>query len=86
MALFIDIIGWIASLLIVGAYFLNIRGKWTAQSVPYIMSNLVGGAFFIANTIYHGAYPSAVVNVVWVIIAIVSLTALKKNRKQQEKS
>ncbi len=76
MKLFIEIIGWIASVLIVGAYFLNIRGKWSAQSAKYIWCNLVGGAFFIVNTAYHGAYPSAIVNVVWVIIAMLSLRKL----------
>jgi len=83
MEIFIEIIGWIASVLIVGAYFLNIRGKLSAQSTPYILANLVGGAFFIANTIWHGAYPSALVNVVWVIIALVSLFQLRwsKNAK-----
>jgi hypothetical protein len=81
MEIFIEIIGWIASVLIVGAYFLNIRGKLSAQSAPYILANLVGGAFFIANTIWHGAYPSAMVNVVWVIIAMVSLYQLRKRNR-----
>lgn len=75
----IDILGWVASVLIVGAYFLNIRGRWSAQSKWYILCNLVGGAFFIINTAYHGAYPSALVNVVWVIIAIFSLWKLMRN-------
>ncbi len=79
MAVIIDILGWIASVLIVGAYFLNIRGRWSAQSKWYILCNLVGGAFFIINTAYHGAYPSALVNVVWVIIAIFSLWKLMRN-------
>jgi hypothetical protein len=73
MRIIIDMLGWIASVLIVGAYFLNIRGRWSAQSKWYIICNLVGGAFFIVNTAYHGAYPSALVNVVWVVIAIFSI-------------
>lgn len=79
MVIVIDILGWIASVLIVGAYFLNIRGKWSAQSKWYILCNLVGGAFFIINTAYHGAYPSALVNVVWVIIAVFSLLKLMRH-------
>ncbi|WP_416440380.1 CBU_0592 family membrane protein [Phnomibacter sp. MR] len=86
MELLIEILGWIASVLIVGAYFFNIRGKLSAQSPLYIWSNLVGGLFFIINTIYHGAYPSALVNVVWVIIAVVSLITLAKTRKQVKNS
>jgi hypothetical protein len=78
MVIFIEIIGWIASVLIVGAYYLNIKGRLTAGAPAYIWSNLIGGLFFIVNTAWHGAYPSAVVNVVWVFIA---LAALFKKRK-----
>ncbi len=79
MKLTVDILGWIASVLIVGSYLLNIRGKWTAQMRPYIWCNLIGGTFFIANTFYYGAYPSGVVNVIWVIIAAAGL--MQKPRK-----
>ena len=79
MYLFVEILGWIASVLIVGAYFLNIRGKLSAQSYAYIICNAIGGLFFIVNTIYHGAYPSAVVNVVWVIIAVFSLLKARRS-------
>ena len=85
MAVIIDVLGWIASVLIVGAYFLNIRGRWSAQSKWYIICNLVGGAFFIVNTAYHGAYPSALVNVVWVIIAVFSLLKLLRTRPKATK-
>ncbi|MCU0333649.1 MAG: hypothetical protein MUF62_01215 [Chitinophagaceae bacterium] len=80
----INVIGWIASVLIVGAYFLNIRGKLSAQSKWYILANLIGGLFFIVNTIYLKAYPSALVNVIWVIIAIASL--LQPNKRPAEAS
>lgn len=79
MKLAVDILGWIASVLIVGSYLLNIRGKWTAQMKAYVWCNLIGGLFFIANTFYYGAYPSGVVNVIWVIIAVAGL--LQKPRK-----
>ena len=83
MNLWIEIIGWIASVLIVGAYYLNIRGKIQVHSPVYIWANLIGAAFFVVHTYWHGAYPSAVVNVIWVIIAI---TALFKKRKHRTTS
>jgi hypothetical protein len=76
--LLIEITGWIATVLIVGAFALNSFGKIDATSKQYQIANLIGGIFFIINTIHHKAYPSAVVNVVWVIIAIVALLKLKK--------
>lgn len=76
--LFIEILGWIASVLIVGSYGLNISGKLPTNSKWYVWANIIGGLFFVINTYFHHAYPSMVVNFIWVIIAIVMIF---KNRK-----
>lgn len=73
MDVLIEVIGWIGAVLIVGSYFLNINGKLKASSGPYIISNLLGGIFFTINTLVHHAYPSMIVNIIWVIIAIAAL-------------
>jgi len=73
----IETLGWIGSVLIVGAYALNIRGKLASGEPAYVWMNLIGGAFFVVNTLFHGAYPSAVVNIIWVFIAA---HALLRNR------
>ena len=70
MNYFIEIIGWIGAVLIVGSYFLNINGKLKSNSLVYIISNLLGGIFFTINTLVHHAYPSMIVNIIWVIIAV----------------
>jgi hypothetical protein len=67
------IAGWLASLLIVGAYVLNLRGIWKTNSKVYIWANFVGGILFIYNTYCIGAYPSMAVNVVWVAVALWSI-------------
>ena len=80
MDIFIEVIGWIGAVLIVGAYFLNINGKLSSRSVIYIISNLVGGIFFTINTLVHHAYPSMLVNIIWVLIAIAAL--MKKDKSK----
>jgi hypothetical protein len=77
MSILIECLGWIASVLIVGSYALNITGKLEAKSKTYVIANLVGGLFFVVNTYYHQAYPSMLVNIVWVIIAIVMIIKKK---------
>jgi purine-cytosine permease-like protein len=74
----IEVIGWIATILIVGAYFFNINGKVKSTSIPYIVSNLIGGVLFTIYTYAHRTYPNMVVNVIWVFIAIAAL--MKKNK------
>lgn len=74
----IEIIGWIGTILLVGAYFLNINGKIKSTAVPYILANLVAGILFSIYTYAHRTYPNMVVNVVWVFIAIAAL--MKKDK------
>jgi hypothetical protein len=77
MNIIVESIGWIASVLIVGSYALNITGKLAAENKWYILANMIGGLFFVINTYFHQAYPSMVVNLIWVIIAIVMITKKK---------
>jgi hypothetical protein len=73
MDYFVEIIGWIGAVLIIGSYFLNINGKLRSSSRVYILSNLFGGVFFTINTLVHHAYPSMIVNIIWIIIAVAAL-------------
>ena len=81
MGILIEVLGWIASVLIVGSYALNITGKLPASSKIYVLANIIGGIFFVVNTYYHNAYPSMFVNVIWVIIAIYMIS--KKKSKSE---
>lgn len=80
MQIFVEVLGWIASVLIVGAYAMNLKGKLASNHPAYIWMNLIGGIFFVVNTYVHKAYPSAAVNVIWVLIAADTLLR-KKNTK-----
>jgi hypothetical protein len=86
MNILIEILGWIGSVLIVGSYALNITGRLAATSKLYVLANIIGGLFFVINTYYHQAYPSMMVNIIWVIIAIVMLTKKDKNKEASNKS
>lgn len=73
----IEILGWIGAVLVVGSYYVNINGKLKSTSPTYIICNLLGGIFFTINTLVHKAYPSMVVNIIWVIIAIAAIIKKK---------
>jgi hypothetical protein len=77
--LLIEILGWIASVLIVGSYAFNISGKLSTDSKWYVWANIIGGLFFVINTYFHQAYPSMVVNIIWVFIAIIMILKRKSN-------
>ncbi|MEO7241206.1 MAG: hypothetical protein ABIW16_07385 [Sphingomicrobium sp.] len=76
LALFMEIVGWIGAVLILAGYGLLTAGKVTAKSVSYQVMNVVGALGFIANSAWNGAWPSAVLNIIWVGIGVVALIGI----------
>lgn len=69
----IDITGWIGSILLIVAYWLNSQNKLSSQSLTYQILNVVGSMLLMVNTLYYGAYPSSALNLVWVTIGVIFL-------------
>lgn len=82
MKLLVDILGWVGSFEVIAAYALNSYQFIRADTHVFQILNFTGGAFLIANTIYHHAYPSAFINIVWAIIAIAAIVRNAKAGKQ----
>jgi hypothetical protein len=82
----IETIGWIGAALILTAYALISSGKIQARTLPYQWMNVIGAAAFIVNSGWNGAYPSAVLNVIWVGIGVVTLMKMRSAGKPQDKS
>jgi hypothetical protein len=75
----VEIAGWGGAVLILMAYLLLSAGKLTGQSLTYQAMNVVGAAGFVINGWWHGALPSAVLNILWLLIgAIASWRIIRK--------
>lgn len=83
LSILIDTVGWIGAICSLTAYYWVSNNKVSGTSFKFQIINLIGGIGLLMNTIYYGAYPSAVVNVIWTGIAIF---ALIKYRAQQNSS
>jgi hypothetical protein len=76
----VEIAGWGGAVLILLAYLLLSAGRLTGQSIVYQGMNVVGAAGFIINGWWHSALPSAVLNVLWLLIgAIASWRIIRKS-------
>lgn len=73
----VEVAGWAGAALILGAYLLVAMGKVTGQSALYQWMNVAGAAGFIVNGWWHGAVPSAALNVVWMMIGGVALWRMR---------
>ncbi len=76
--LLIEAAGWAGALLILAAYLLLSMGRLTGQSALYQGMNIVGAAGFVVNGWWHGAIPSATLNVVWLLIGAVALWRIRR--------
>ncbi|WP_456242942.1 CBU_0592 family membrane protein [Sphingomonas cremea] len=73
-------VGWTGALLILLAYLLLSMGKLTGQSALYQWMNVVGAAGFTVNGWWHGALPSAALNVIWMLIGGVALWQIARKK------
>ena len=77
--LLVEVAGWGGALLILGGYALLTAERVTSRSPLYQGMNVLGAAGFIVNGWWHGAIPSAVLNLIWMGIGLVALWRMKRS-------
>jgi hypothetical protein len=76
----IEVAGWTGAVLVLGAYILVTVGRLTGQSPAFQWMNLAGAAGILLNGWWHGALPSATLNLIWMLFAIGALWNLWKRK------
>ena len=82
----VEVAGWAGASLILLGYLLITAGKLTGQSPLYQWMNVVGAAGFVINGWWHGAIPSAALNVVWLMIGAFALIRLSRKARAPAKA
>jgi hypothetical protein len=77
----VEVAGWIGATLILLAYLLLSAGKLTGRSLLYQGMNVVGAAGFVVNGWWHGAIPSASLNVLWLLIGAIATWRIVRKRR-----
>ena len=73
----LELIGWLGAGCLLLGFALNLFQKIHANSVIYLMLNLVGSLLLLYNAYVNGAYPFVAVNFVWVVFSAWKL--IKRN-------
>jgi len=78
-SVFYEIIGWMGTVLILGAYLLLTLKKVEVDSKIYQLLNVFGSLALIVNGFVHQAMPSVAINFFWILIAFYGLYRSKKS-------
>ena len=68
-----EVIGWICTVLLVGAYALVATRKLDARSPTYHVLNLVGAIGLAAYSLYKVAWPQFALNLFWGAVALIGI-------------
>jgi hypothetical protein len=78
LSLMIEVAGWAGAMLILSAYALVSMGRLLPRSAAFQWMNLLGAAGFVLNSGFHGAWPSTILNIIWIGIAAATLWRLRQ--------
>jgi len=73
-----DAIGWAGAAALLAAYAMVSSKKLEGDSTAYQFLNIIGSLLLAVNTIFYRAYPSSFVNMIWIGIAVFSITTRKR--------
>lgn len=66
----VDLAGWIGAVFVLSAYLGIISKRLKTNSLLYLFLNLFGAIGILINAFYYRAFPSAILNVAWGVIAL----------------
>ncbi len=78
MDVLIEVVGWLAALLILISYILVSSNRLSGQSAVFQWMNVGGALGFIVNSGWHGAIPSTALNIVWCAVGLFTLWSLRR--------
>jgi hypothetical protein len=82
MGLVIEIAGWVAAGVLLAAYALLSHGRLHSRGSPFQALNVAGSLVVGVNSLAHEAWPSASVNLVWLVIGVATLVATHRRGRR----
>lgn len=75
------LLGWVGTFFYLFSYFLLSIRKIKGDGLAYHIMNILGAIGLTFNALYLQDYPNVVVNIAWMIIAVVAIYLFVVKRK-----
>ncbi|WP_063843063.1 CBU_0592 family membrane protein [Sphaerimonospora mesophila] len=80
MSTLITIIGMIGAVVLLCGYMMVSARKLSGDGLPYQLLNFGGGIALMINSAYHSAWPSAILNMVWSGVGVITIGRVMAGR------
>ncbi len=78
-----EVVGWVGMILVFLAYSFLAKKTINSESKTYRGMNLVGGVSIAINALANNAYPPAILNILWSLIAITDWQKVLENNENE---
>jgi hypothetical protein len=78
-----DLVGYLGAATVIGAYFLNQKGRLGSGDWRFPAMNLLGSALVLVSLLFHPNLPSVVIEVFW---SAISVYGLRKNLRARREA
>ncbi|WP_127130497.1 hypothetical protein [Georgenia sp. SYP-B2076] len=75
----VTIVGWAGALVSLVTYIMVTGGRISPSTVRYQVLNITGAATLGLSALVNGALPSAVVNIIWIVIGVFAVVSMKRH-------
>ncbi|MCA5894082.1 hypothetical protein LEP48_12085 [Isoptericola sp. NEAU-Y5] len=80
----ITALGWVGAIAVVLAYGMVSKGRWTADSLAFQLSNFAGAFVMLLIAVANGIWPSALANIAAVIIGAFAMRTIARARRAEK--
>lgn len=74
----VTVLGWLGAASLLLAYGLTSTGRLPPEGARFQSLNLAGAVALTVNSGYHSAWPSAALNIVWIVIGLAALVRARR--------
>jgi membrane-bound ClpP family serine protease len=76
-------LGILGVVLILIGYFLLSTNRWSAHSIRFQLANFVGAWLILYSLFFYWNLSSVIIEVAWILISLVGMVRIIKERKKQ---